>query len=57
MQLDILCFGNIKKYSSLSSIFEYYKKWIKLKINVVEMKTTKIESKKKSLNLKKLLVH
>ena len=47
MQLDILCFGNIKKNSSLSSVFEYYKKRIKFKINVIEMKTTKIESKKK----------
>ena len=55
MQLDILCFGNIKKYSCLSSIFEYYKKRIKFKINVIEMKTTKIESKKKKFESQEIV--
>ncbi len=55
MQLDILCFGNIKKYPSLSNIFEYYKKRIKFKVNVIQIKTTKNQRKRRFFESQEIL--
>ena len=53
MQIDIISPGKFKENPPYSQIFNYYKKRIKMKINLVETKIYNLEKKKKMLFEKK----
>ena len=46
MQIDIISPGKFKENPPYSQIFNYYKKRIKMKINLVETKIYNLEKKK-----------
>ena len=53
MQIDIISPGKFKENPPYSQIFNYYKKRIKMKINLVETKIYNFEKKKKMFYEKK----
>jgi len=53
MQIDIISPGKFKENPPYSQVFNYYKKRIKMKINLVETKIYNFEKKKKMLFEKK----
>ena len=55
MQIDIISPGKFKENPPYSQIFNYYKKRIKMKINLVETKIYNLEKKKKMLFEKKTI--
>ncbi len=52
MQVDILSVGSFKNKTHLVALFDYYKERTNTKINLIEIKSSKMEKKKK-LNFEK----
>ena len=46
MQVDILCIGSIKNKPDFLDIFNQYKDRVKIKINIIELKTLNLPKEK-----------
>ena len=49
MKIDIISLGKFKNNQPLKDVFEYYRKRIDLKVNLLELKTHKHEQKKSNI--------
>ena len=56
MQVDILCIGSIKNKPDFLDIFNQYKDRVKIKINIIELKTLNLPKEKKVISEKNQLV-
>ena len=56
MEIDIISPGKFKEDPPYSKIFDYYKKRIKIKINLIELKLHNFDIKKKILVEKKRII-
>jgi len=52
MEIDIISPGKFKEDPPYSKIFDYYKKRIKIKINLIELKLHNFDIKKKNTGRK-----